>query len=138
MSEHCRRELSHIGAVKCRTRLDPLHSVGANGQNYFDPTNDIYTRAFYLVCDADLVGHRNIRSIGNFCEAWLGLGYLRERRTDLASRQMCRLAEWLDEVVLLVYVLVWREKLLWDMGQKDWALLVRAMLRGDRRVEVFV
>ena len=125
-----RQALSHLGALKCRSHLDPVHFDDHGGQGYFDPTNDIYARGFYLVCDAGFLGERFcVNSVGNLCEAWLGLGYVRRLRHDLASRQMCSLAGWIDELVFLVFVLLERAMLLRNIGPKEWALQVRSMLK---------
>ena len=124
--------------VKCRSPLDPVDFKDDDGQGYFDPTNDIYARGFYLVCDDVVLGERfRTSSIGELREAWLGLGCMRQLRDDHASKQMCRLASWIDELVFLVFVLFKRMKLHAGIGPKPWALRVRSMLRSEAGLIVF-
>ena len=85
-----------------------------------------------------ILGERfRVNSIGNLCEAWLGLGYVRQLRDDHASKQMCRLASWIDWLVFLVFVLFKRMKLHAGIGPKPRALRMRSMLHSEPGLMVF-
>ena len=123
-----RKLLSHYGAVKCRTAAEGVSWEGADGRKYFDATNDIYARVIWLLCDAELVGHRCNESCGDFCERWLGLGFLREHERDDRSIQMCQLATWIEDVTYLVYVLMIRCHVRNDLPPRLWAETLRHRL----------
>lgn len=131
--QRIRKEMSYDGALRCRRPLDPIHYVEPLTRlAYFDPTNEVYSRALLLMCP-ELSDHFNENSLGDIVEAWLALGFHRMRvpphrfkDPTVVDRQVLRLYAWIEEIAYTVY---WLTRLQGDSrscSPKQWATSMRA------------
>ena len=94
-----RKDLSHMGAVRARHPLHPVHGICEYVGPYFDPTNQVYSMSLKLMCPAISGTRYNEETLGDICEAWLAVG----GRSQRASAS--HLAKMLDEITSTLYLL---------------------------------
>ena len=137
LGRHNRKLMSYTGALRYRQGMDGFLSCEGDwtdpvsGQRYFDPGNDIYSRAFYLAFP-DLADQTspswNACTQGEMFEGILALkwlddfGAVRKYRGYPhfpANGPAARIAAWIEELVTLV----WAVSLIYPVTESpaEWA-----------------
>ena len=114
-----RKEMSYSGAVRFRPGMDGLicgkgdWTDPMSGQRYFDPGNDVYSRAFHLAFpDISAWEKWNAETQGDILEGLLALKFLDSYRAirnepgypHFPSKCPApRIAAWIEELVTLVW-----------------------------------
>jgi hypothetical protein len=102
-----RTQLTHSGALLCRSHRDPVHFADETTcMQYFDPTNRNYAKAYYLTTYGYSHLFYNENTIGDVFEALIGLSCLRRRigyHDEAVSAGQHRLAERLELLCYIVY-----------------------------------
>ena len=114
-----RKSLSHNGAVRVRQGMDGVAWGGIRcdwtdpltRERYFDPGNDIYSRAFHLALPA-IASNWNAETHGDIFEGLLALKIMDDYGTIRKypnyphfppGHPAILIAEWIDELVIMVW-----------------------------------